>query len=60
MVVEMSFDEGTQQYQEVLNPPNPWLEERVEWLEEIPAQRMRLFKDHSRTILTSNNKVSFF
>jgi DNA repair photolyase len=36
------------------NPPNPWLSTEVEYLDEIPAARLEVYEDHSRTILSHN------
>ena len=37
------------------NPPNPWDTTAVEYLEEIPAARLEVFEDHSRSVLTRND-----
>ncbi len=39
----------------VQNPPNPWLSEAREYLEEIPPARLEVYEDHSRTILAHND-----
>jgi len=55
MLLVMDMDTETQQFREVLNPPNPWQEHRVEWLEEIPVQKVKLYKDSSRSVLSMND-----
>jgi DNA repair photolyase len=37
------------------NPPNPWLSETREYLEEIPEARLEVYEDHSRTIVAHND-----
>jgi len=37
------------------NPPNPWASNHVEWLGPPPTQKLDVFVDHSRTILSENN-----
>ena len=39
----------------VSNPPNPWQAAQVEWVGEAPAARLRIYEDHSRTILSRND-----
>jgi DNA repair photolyase len=39
----------------VSNPPNPWLSETREYLEEIPEARLEVYEDHSRTIVAHND-----
>lgn len=44
-----------QEFREVLNPPNPWLEERIEWLEEIPRARPRVLAESVKSLLVKNS-----
>ncbi len=39
----------------VSNPPNPWLSETREYLDEIPQARLEIYEDHSRTIVAHND-----
>ncbi|MHB8419708.1 MAG: PA0069 family radical SAM protein [Myxococcales bacterium] len=39
----------------VQNPPNPWLSETREYLEEVPPARLEVYEDHSRSILAHND-----
>jgi len=39
----------------VANPPNPWASTSVEYLDEVPVVRPRVYEDHSRSILASND-----
>jgi len=39
----------------VSNPPNPWASTEVEYLDEVPAARLRVLEDHSREILATND-----
>src|ERR1044071_4052466 len=39
----------------VSNPPNPWASTSVEYLEETPEVKRRVFEDPSRTILAKND-----
>lgn len=39
----------------VSNPPNPWASTEVEYLEEIPPQRLHVYEDHSKTIIATND-----
>jgi DNA repair photolyase len=39
----------------VSNPPNPWADTRLEYLEEVPPARLEVFEDHSREILARND-----
>jgi DNA repair photolyase len=39
----------------VSNPPNPWLSSEVEYFEEIPAARLEVYEDHSKSILATND-----
>lgn len=36
------------------NPPNPWLGQHTEWLEEPPAARLEVFKERARSALSEN------
>ncbi len=39
----------------VSNPPNPWLAETREYLDEIPPARLEVYEDHSQTVLSEND-----
>jgi DNA repair photolyase len=39
----------------VSNPPNPWAEGAVEYLEEIPPATLHVFEDHTREIISEND-----
>src|SRR5436309_2514871 len=39
----------------ISNPPNPWLSSETEYFEEIPAAKLEVYEDHSRSILASND-----
>ncbi len=39
---------------EIPNPPNPWNSSHVEWLEEIPEAKVRVYRDKTASILTEN------
>jgi len=39
----------------VTNPPNPWASTAIEWLEEPPTIRLRIFEDATREILSKND-----
>jgi DNA repair photolyase len=39
----------------VSNPPNPWASGAVEYLEEVPAAKLEVYEDHSRSILAHND-----
>src|SRR6186713_1216423 len=45
----------------ISNPPNPWAETHVEYLEEIPRVHLEVFEDSTRTILSRHDpaKVGF-
>ncbi len=45
----------------VSNPPNPWSETEVEYLDEVPEARLEVFEDQARSILSRNDpeKVGF-
>lgn len=42
----------------VSNPPNPWASSHVEYLDEIPATRLDVFEDVTRSILSRNDAPS--
>jgi len=46
---------------QVSNPPNPWLERTLEYLDEIPPTHFEVFEDNARSILSRNDpaKVGF-
>ena len=39
----------------ISNPPNPWLSTEIEYLDEIPQQRLEVFEDASRSIVAEND-----
>jgi hypothetical protein len=39
------------------NPPNPWLDAKVEYLDEVPLAPLEVFEDHTRSILSRNDPV---
>ena len=39
----------------ISNPPNPWLSNEVQYLDEIPDARLEVYEDHTREILASND-----
>lgn len=39
----------------ISNPPNPWAESTLEYLDEIPRARLEVYEDRSRTILSHND-----
>ena len=39
----------------VANPPNPWLTQHVEYLEEVPDARLEVFEEDARTLLSRND-----
>jgi DNA repair photolyase len=39
----------------ISNPPNPWAHTAVDYIGEPPAIRLRVFEDHTRDILSSND-----
>jgi DNA repair photolyase len=39
----------------VSNPPNPWLSETREYLDEIPPAHLEVYEDHSRSIVAHND-----
>ena len=40
----------------VENPPNPWLTESVEYLDEhVPVARLSVFEDATRSVLSTND-----
>lgn len=39
----------------VSNPPNPWASTEVEYLDEVPAARLRVIEDRSKDILATND-----
>jgi DNA repair photolyase len=39
----------------VANPPNPWLSTEIEYFDEVPAARLEVYEDHSRSILAEND-----
>lgn len=39
----------------VHNPPNPWRDGEIDWLEEPPKARLEVFLDHSKSILSRND-----
>lgn len=39
----------------VVNPPNPWASTSIEWVGEPPSQGLKIFEDHTREILASND-----
>jgi DNA repair photolyase len=39
----------------VSNPPNPWLAETREYLDEIPEARLEVYEDHTKSILSEND-----
>ena len=43
-----------EEFRELLNPPNPWLEDRIEWLEEIPRARPRVLAERAKSLLVKN------
>ena len=46
---------GGLQLRPVQNPPNPYLSQDVEYLEEAPTCRPQVYEDHTRQILASND-----
>jgi DNA repair photolyase len=38
----------------VSNPPNPWVSETREYLEEVPEARLEIYEDHTKSILAEN------
>ena len=38
----------------VSNPPNPWASAEIEWLGPAPAQRLEVFEEQARSILSHN------
>jgi hypothetical protein len=36
----------------VANPPNPWSSTVVEWLEEPPEQRLEVFEEEGKSIVS--------
>lgn len=45
----------------VSNPPNPWLSQHVEWLEEPPAAALEVYEEEARSLLVENDSpdISF-
>jgi len=39
----------------ISNPPNPWASSEVEYLEEIPLQRLEVYEDQTREIIAHND-----
>jgi DNA repair photolyase len=39
----------------IANPPNPWISSHVEYLDEIPEQRLEVYFDSTRKILATND-----
>ncbi|MCA9522165.1 MAG: radical SAM protein, partial [Myxococcales bacterium] len=39
----------------VHNPPNPWRNGEIDWLEEPPKARLEIYFDHSKSILARND-----
>jgi len=39
----------------VSNPPNPWLSNHVEWLEEPPEVELEVYEEHAQRILATND-----
>jgi DNA repair photolyase len=39
----------------ISNPPNPWLTSEVEYLDEIPEQRLEVYVDSTKSILATND-----
>ncbi|MGZ3478180.1 MAG: radical SAM protein, partial [Polyangiales bacterium] len=39
----------------VANPPNPWASTVVEWLEEPPEQRLEVFEEEGKSIVSEND-----
>jgi DNA repair photolyase len=37
------------------NPPNPWASQHVEYLGEPPEQRLEVYEDHTRNVLSEND-----
>src|SRR6267143_1185077 len=38
------------------NPPNPWLSTEVDYLDEIPPAELEVYEDHTREILSHNDR----
>jgi DNA repair photolyase len=45
----------TQAPRKVQNPPNPWLSEHVEWLDEPPPVSFEVFEEDAKSALTTND-----
>src|SRR5215510_8839587 len=41
--------------QPIKNPPNPWLSNEVEYIDEVPPARLEVYEDRTRQILSRND-----
>lgn len=39
----------------ISNPPNPWLSQHVEWLDEPPPATLEVYEEHAKSILAENS-----